>query len=1366
MAALSDLLGDSPAVEAVRREIRRLLASPLSGRRLPSVLIQGETGTGKGLVARILHSGGPRAEGPFVDVNCAAIPETLLEAELFGFEKGAFTDARRSKPGLFQSAHHGAIFLDEIGLLPEALQAKLLSVLEDRSVRRLGATRAEPVDLWVLSATNADLRGAVRERRFREDLYHRLAVLTLTLPPLRARGADILRLAERFLVRACQEYGLPAKRLSPDAEARMLAHPWPGNVRELGNVMERVALLSEGDVVTADVLDLDGSTEGAPAAPAPGGSALSAEDAAREHLRATLEQTGWNITRTATALGLSRNTVRARIERYGLAQADSRAARAPRSSAPAPFPSATASVTPLDVEPTLGRSTIRWERRSVTFLRVALMLPPGEDQPDTSRALEVIVDKIRTFGGRMEDLGQTALEATFGLEPIEDAPRRAANAALAIANAAGATGGGWPVVVALHVGGALVGHVSGTTEIDRADRRAVSDVLDGLVAGAEVGAIMVSGPSRSLLDRRFQLEAIGAVDGRSRLRGRGGSGLALWGRLERFIGRAREMELLGARWAAAARGNGQIAGVVGEPGVGKSRLLWEFARLRAAEARILQAAAVALGTPTPYAAVIELLRDCLGLEPGDDAERARAKVVEHVHELDEAFVPIVPPLLALLDVASDDEAWAALDPAQRRQQMLDSAKALLLRESRRRPLLVVIEDAHWLDSESQALLQTLADGIPTAAVLLALTYRPEYRHPWGTRSYYTQIRVDVLESEPAEDLVRGLVGEDASLSDLHRRLVHWTGGNPLFLEETVRSLVETGALRGERGDYRLDGSIQRLEVPGSVTEVLAGRIDRLEESDRAVLQCAAVIGRDVPHAVLAAADGPEESLRPALGRLRDAEFLYERSVYPASEYTFKHALTQAVAYQGVPEAQRRTMHARAAEAIERLFAGRLDEHVDRLAHHAFEGHRWARAVEYSRAAGERAFARFANREAATYFEHALTALAHAPESRQTLEQGVDLRLALRNALTPLGDAARTLERLREARELAHRLEDTHRLSRTLAFESNALYLLGEFTQALDAGRQAQALGAGLGDLALDTAVGMYRGRALVALGQYGEAVTTLAPIVAVLSGDRARERLGLPVLPAVFARSHLVSALVEQGRFAEAERHAAEALAIAEAAQHPDTLFWGWLTVGLVPLTRGAVDATLDPLEQAVAVCRTHDLPIYEPFAASAVALAQALGGRPAEAVATLRPIVEQGRRRRQALSLGQYLVRLGEASILAGWSAEARLAADEAVDLARHHAMRGMEAHALRLRAESAQRGAPAAREPADDYGDALVIARALDMPPLEARCLLGLGSLAAARGDRDAARGQLGTAAQQFTALAMPYWLAQARAQLEALA
>jgi two-component system, NtrC family, response regulator AtoC len=250
------LVEDTPAIQALRAQIRHLAAFDAVGNpAAPTVLLQGETGTGKGLVARIIHDSGPRAPGPFLDVNCAAIPETLLEAELFGFEAGAFTDAKRAKPGLFEAASGGTLFLDEIEALPPALQPKLLTAIEAKHIRRLGAVVEHPVDTKLIAATQTDLRAAVSAWRFQADLYHRLAVVVLTLPPIRARGDDILGLARHFLQYYGAVHGLRPKEVSREAEAWLLRYDWPGNVRELSHLLERVTLLSPEPRVTSESLE-------------------------------------------------------------------------------------------------------------------------------------------------------------------------------------------------------------------------------------------------------------------------------------------------------------------------------------------------------------------------------------------------------------------------------------------------------------------------------------------------------------------------------------------------------------------------------------------------------------------------------------------------------------------------------------------------------------------------------------------------------------------------------------------------------------------------------------------------------------------------------------------------------------------------------------------------------------------------------------------------------------------------------------------------------------------------------------------------------------------------------------------------------
>ncbi|HTE64841.1 MAG TPA: sigma 54-interacting transcriptional regulator, partial [Candidatus Binatia bacterium] len=774
MDGLAELFGQSAAMEAVRDTIRRLVARQQAVRRLPAILIQGETGTGKGLVAHLIHRLGPRSAGPFVDVNCAAIPEPLLEAELFGFERGAFTDARRAKAGLFQTAHQGTLFLDEIGLLPEALQAKLLTVIEERAVRRLGGTRPEPADAWIISASNADLPTAISAHRFREDLYHRLAVLTIKLPPLREREGDALLLAERFLASVCADYGLPPKTLASDARDRLTAYSWPGNVRELANVIERAALQADGAVVTASHLELREEAALPAERGAGDGAAVSMDAAMREHLRSTLEETGWNISRTAAMLQISRNTLRARIAKLGLRGGTAPQVttqpgeRSPATAAAAPSPAPEA--VPAPIRPvalaTPDRTSlppIRWQRRRITLLRASFTAPEAPDEPpETSRALELLVDKIRTFGGRVEELGQAGLDASFGLEPIEDAPRRAANAAMAILKAVERARDQnaeiLPVKVAIHTGPYTVGQIDDAPQIDQTAKRQAAVILDALVEAAEPDSAVISEATVPFLERRFELvpsgSAVGIAGQPYRLAGREVSGLGLWGRMGKFVGRRHELDLLRNRRESTLQGRGQLVALVGEPGVGKSRLAWEFTHSPESSShwRLLETASIALANPTPYLPIIELLKRYFQIDTGEDPDEVRKQVSEKLRALDESLVPILPALLSLLDLSVADSQWQALSPLQRRQRTFDAVKRLLLRESRRQPLLLIFEDTHWIDVETQALLDSIVDALPTSNVLLLLTYRPEYQHGWSSKTFYTQLRVDPLPPDSAEEL--------------------------------------------------------------------------------------------------------------------------------------------------------------------------------------------------------------------------------------------------------------------------------------------------------------------------------------------------------------------------------------------------------------------------------------------------------------------------------------------------------------------------------------------------------------------------------------------------------------------------------------
>ena len=307
------------------------------------------------------------------------------------------------------------------------------------------------------------------------------------------------------------------------------------------------------------------------------------------------------------------------------------------------------------------------------------------------------------------------------------------------------------------------------------------------------------------------------------------------------------------------------------------------------------------GKATTYLPVIDLLNVYFQVEEGDDPRRIREKVTGKLLTLDEALRPTLPAFLSLLEVAVEDAAWEHLNALQCRQHILDAVKSLLLRESQVQPLILVFENLHWIDSETQALLDRLVESLPTARLLLLVNYRPEYQHNWGSKTYYVQLRLDPLLPENAMELLRDLLGADASLGALKQRLIAWTEGNPFFLEEIVQTLVETHALVGERGAYRLVTSLGTIQVPATVQAVLAARIDRLPLEEKDLLQTAAVIGKDVLGTLLhTIAELPEAALHRGLAHLQAAEFLYETSLFPDLEYTFKHALTQQVAYRSLP----------------------------------------------------------------------------------------------------------------------------------------------------------------------------------------------------------------------------------------------------------------------------------------------------------------------------------------------------------------------------------------------------------------------------------------------------------------------------------
>jgi predicted ATPase len=424
--------------------------------------------------------------------------------------------------------------------------------------------------------------------------------------------------------------------------------------------------------------------------------------------------------------------------------------------------------------------------------------------------------------------------------------------------------------------------------------------------------------------------------------------------LTRFVGRQTELEQLQRALAQAKVGHGQIVGVMGEPGLGKSRLFYEFKLLSQSEGLLLEAYSVSHGKASTYLPVIELLKCYLQLQPHDNERTRRERVIGKVLGLDRSLEDTLPYLFALLGIEEPPSPLQQMDLQIRRQRMFDALKKLLLRESLNQPLVLIFEDLHWIDSETQGFLDVLSESVASAHILLLVNYRPEYRQEWGHKTYYTQLRLAPFGQAEAEEFLTALLGDEGGapgqspLQALKQRILEKTDGTPFFMEEIVQDLYEQGVLeRDAVGSRRAVPLPQDLHIPTTVQGVLAARIDRLAPEEKALLQQLAVIGREFSLGLVRQViSQPEDDLYRLLSSLQRKEFLYEQPAFPDVEYLFKHGLTQEVAYNSVLIERRKALHQQIAQAIEQLFHDRLEEHYSALAHHYQRSGNTEKAIKY------------------------------------------------------------------------------------------------------------------------------------------------------------------------------------------------------------------------------------------------------------------------------------------------------------------------------------------------------------------------------------------------------------------------------------
>lgn len=758
--------------------------------------------------------------------------------------------------------------------------------------------------------------------------------------------------------------------------------------------------------------------------------------------------------------------------------------------------------------------------------------------------------------------------------------------------------------------------------------------------------------------------------------------------LAKFVGRQAELERLQHAFASAREGRGQIIGVVGEAGVGKSRLFHEFKGRSQQSCMVLETFSVSHGKAFPYLPLVDLLRNYFQITIHDDERLCREKVAGRLMILDRALEEHLPYVLYLLGFSEPGSVLPTMDSAIRRQRTFDAIARLLVRESQNQPLMVLFEDLQWLDSETEAFLNILIEHVPQARILLLVNYRPEYAHDWGARPYYTQLRLDPLGLAEAQGLLTGLLGNHPSLLPLKALILSKTEGNPFFMEEVVQTLVEEKILLGQPGSYRIEKPPLDLHIPTTVQGVLAARIDRLPVAQKELLQTLAVIGKEFPLSLIQHVSAmPEQTLRPLLGDLQAGDFIFERPAFPEVEYSFKHALTQEVAGNSLLTGQRSMLHERTAQAIEALYPGRQKDYCSELAHHYSKSGNVPKAIEYLHLAAQLALQRSAQLEAIRHLSAALELLKSTPDSPGRAREELILLLTLGPAwMAARGHASAEVESTyRRALALCEQGGETPELFSAQMGLWSFYQLRGQYDTALALAErllgfaQRSQRPEHLAEAHRTFAASVFR------LGRIGEARTHMEQVLVLHhpEGYIHDFLLGYGRVPAIHALSALGWILWYLGFPDQSRQRNEEALALARKCADPFSLALCLLFAAELHLYRRESQLAREYADAAIALSSEQGFPLYLAWGTILRGWTLAEAGNHEEGIARIREGLADYEATGATLGEPRILALLAEGYGLSGTPETGLVTLAEAQKLGESRGERYAESILLRLKGE-----------------------------------------------------------------------------------
>jgi len=1032
-----------------------------------------------------------------------------------------------------------------------------------------------------------------------------------------------------------------------------------------------------------------------------------------------------------------------------------------------------------------SRSALEGERKQVTVLfadvkgsmELAEQLDPEEWHQILDRFFAILTEGVHRLEGTVNQYTGDGIMALFGA-PIahEDHAQRACFAALHLRDeiARYATevkrrhGVGFSTRMGINSGEVVVGRIGDDLRMDYTAQGHAVGLAQRMESLAEPNTCFLSANTAALVRGYLDVEDLGEfrVKGVAnpvhvyRLNGAGNVrnrfDVSRSRGLSRFVGRAADLRTLDDALEQTAAGNGQVVGVVAEAGTGKSRLCFEFLeRCRAKGMRVFEGRAVAHGRNIPFLPILEVFRSFFGIDGEDDAAGARVKIAGHMVVLDQKFAEALPLVYEFLGVADPQDPAPRLDPEARQRHLIALIRQIIHSASDKQPTVTMIEDLHWMDAASAEFLEHMVDARAGSHSLLLLNFRPEYRADWMQKSWYRQIPLAPLDEKAVAELLASLLGTHATIASLAAPIHARTGGNPFFIEEVVQNLIETKHVEGSAGSYRLVIAADRLEVPATVRSILAARIDRLPEREKRLLQTASVIGREFPQTLLAEISGlPTDELKAAIANLRRAEFIYDLSLYPSVEHSFKHPLTQEVALGSLLTERRRQIHRTLAEAIERLHPDHLDERAPLLAHHWEEAGEVLTAARWNERAAEWVASTDMN-AAARHWRRVRTLVGRLPKDQEAAALGIVACRQVLNFGWRVGEGAEeTRAALEEGQALASAIGD-RRMHLTLAMlYSKARGSEGDSAAFVDIARENYRIALQMDDVALQANAAGLLADALGHSVQISEVLTLaelgLTKFPRTIPPEEWTWGFN-PTTPISFWRA---VCLLWTGRLGEgfAEFERTRRWAAEDGTPEALAFLFAWQAEAFYHM-REPDKARASAIQSQQSSRNAGDPPHMAGYAQMAVAYAHLAAGRPADAVEPARMAKAMLARAEQVvIAMGPRL--LAEALLETGDLAAAVSEAEHAIQLARHSLKGNIEAvaHGILARALLRRDGVAAREAEERAFASAAELIERSGAQVLAPHLLEWRAELAAVLGDEASRKSLLEQAIDGFESIGAP--------------